>query len=205
MSSNPVVKPSLAALALRLTLAAILIYSAVEKIAVRDSDWGASWATVLWRQRSELPHATNQALLKMLQAREDDEQATRELLHFRSELIAKQQAAVGPLPGALTYTVIQFAVAWGELLAGLALLLGLLTRLAALGVIAIQVGAVVTVTWAQGFSVAYGGGWGYNLALLGMCLALLCLGGGALSLSALLKKRPRPVQQQKEQPTPVPV
>ena len=44
------------------------------------------------------------------------------------------------MPGAM-----QAAVAWGELLGGLAMALGFLTRLAALGLIAIMVGAIVTV------------------------------------------------------------
>jgi len=57
--------------------------------------------------------------------------------------------------------------------------------------IAIQLGAVLTVTWAKGFSFGQGGGYEYNLALLAMCLAVFLLGGGSLSLDALLwRKRP---------------
>src|SRR6476620_132760 len=47
---------------------------------------------------------------------------------------------------------IQIAVAWGELLGGVAIALGLLTRIAALGSIAIMAGAIVTVTGPAGFS-----------------------------------------------------
>src|SRR5439155_23156698 len=46
---------------------------------------------------------------------------------------------------------IQAAVAWGELLGGAACALGILTRAAALGLAAIMVGAIVTVTGAIGF------------------------------------------------------
>ena len=41
----------------------------------------------------------------------------------------------------------QMAVAWGELLCGLGMLLGFLTRLAAVGIIIIMLGAIYTVHW----------------------------------------------------------
>src|SRR5262249_44448100 len=47
-----------------------------------------------------------------------------------------------PHPGHL-----QMAFAWGELIGGFALALGLLTRLAALGIIALMVGAIYEVHW----------------------------------------------------------
>src|ERR1051325_7846671 len=46
---------------------------------------------------------------------------------------------------------LQLAVAWGELLGGVALALGLVTRIAALGIIAIMVGAIVSVHGKAGF------------------------------------------------------
>src|SRR5262245_35115865 len=42
--------------------------------------------------------------------------------------------------------VVQILVAWGELIGGLAIGLGLLTRLAALGLMIIMIGAIVTAT-----------------------------------------------------------
>jgi putative oxidoreductase len=81
---------------------------------------------------------------------------------------------------------IQLLVAWGELLGGIALLLGILTRWAALGLIIIQIGAIYMVTWAQGFSSLQGGGYGYNVALIAMLLALVLLGGGAYAVDRLL-------------------
>jgi uncharacterized membrane protein YphA (DoxX/SURF4 family) len=207
MSSSPVVKPSLAALALRLTLAAILIASGLEKIAVRDTDWGARWASVLWEQHSDVPRTTHLAMLEMLRAREAESEERKAVLAFRNELKSRHASVAGAMPAALGYHAVQFAVAWGELLGGVALLLGVMTRLAALGILIIQVGAVVTVTWAYGFSFSQGGGWGYNLAILGMCLALMCLGSGALSLSAVLKrkKKAQAVPQEQQMATPLAV
>src|SRR2546421_10491703 len=46
---------------------------------------------------------------------------------------------------------VQLAVAWGELIGGIALGLGLLTRLAALGVAGIMIGTIYWLTGAQGF------------------------------------------------------
>ncbi len=90
------------------------------------------------------------------------------------------------VPGTLTYSAIQFAVAWGEILCGLAMLAGLLTRVAALGLIVIQIGAICLVTYPRGFRFAQGGGYEYNLALLAMCLSLLILGAGVWSVDWLL-------------------
>lgn len=76
---------------------------------------------------------------------------------------------------------LQIAVAWGELAGGVAILLGLLTRWAALGLMIIQIGAIYMLTGARGFT-GTGGGYEYNFALLAMCLALVIAGGGFFSL-----------------------
>jgi uncharacterized membrane protein YphA (DoxX/SURF4 family) len=83
---------------------------------------------------------------------------------------------------------IQVAVAWGEVLCGIALLVGFLTRLAAFAMVLIQAGAIYTVTRYQGFE-ATGGGYEYNIALLTMCLALIISGGGWLSVDWLWARR----------------
>jgi putative oxidoreductase len=100
-----------------------------------------------------------------------------------------------PVPTSLTFTSTQLAVAWGEFLGGIALLVGLLTRLAAVGLIIIQVGAIWLVTAPRGFSFDKGGGYEYNLALVAMCLALLILGAGALSVDELLARQRRKTRQ----------
>jgi len=92
-----------------------------------------------------------------------------------------------PMPESLHSAAAQYAVAWGEVLGGAALLLGLFTRLSAVGLIVIQVGAILTVTAARGFSFAAGGGYEFNVALIGMCLALVFLGAGPLSMDRCLQ------------------
>jgi putative oxidoreductase len=92
------------------------------------------------------------------------------------------------MPESLQSAAAQYAVAWGEVLGGAALLLGLLTRLSGLGLIIIQLGAIYTVTAARGFSFAQGGGYEYNVALIGMCLALALSGAGPFSLDHCLRE-----------------
>jgi putative oxidoreductase len=90
-----------------------------------------------------------------------------------------------PLP--LAYLVCFF-----EFFGGIGLVVGLLTRLAALAVAVVMVGAIVKVHWPHGFFVNWsltpGKGHGYeaNLALLAMAVACLIAGGGAWSLDRLL-------------------
>jgi putative oxidoreductase len=90
------------------------------------------------------------------------------------------------VPESLTFSGIQLLVAWGEFLGGLALAVGLLTRLASLGLIIIQLGAIYLVTAPRGFSFERGGGYEYNLALVAMCLALMVLGAGMWSVDSVL-------------------
>jgi putative oxidoreductase len=79
-----------------------------------------------------------------------------------------------------------------ECFGGLAVFLGVLTRPAALGLIVVMVVAIATVHGRNGFflnmSLEPGKGHGieFNLALLGMALALLVGGGGALSVDRLI-------------------
>jgi uncharacterized membrane protein YphA (DoxX/SURF4 family) len=86
---------------------------------------------------------------------------------------------------------LQAAYGWGELICGIALALGLLTRLAALGIVVLQVGAIVQITGKlalAGPAIERTGadytrvGPEYNLALIAMALSLVVIGGGALAL-----------------------
>jgi putative oxidoreductase len=86
-----------------------------------------------------------------------------------------------PLPVAL-----QLAVAWGELLGGVAIALGVLTRIAALGIIAIMAGAIVTVHGSAGFSMQRGG-FEYNFVLIMVAVALVFCGAGTLSLDQVIR------------------
>ena len=89
---------------------------------------------------------------------------------------------IKPLPAA-----VQLAVAWSELIGGIALGLGLLTRLAALGVAGIMVGTIYWLTGAQGFK----SGWDYNFAVIVMCLALVISGGGTLAIDQVIRIKRR--------------
>ena len=89
----------------------------------------------------------------------------------------------------------QLAVAWGELVCGFSFLLGLLSRVAALGIVVIQVGAIAIETAKLDFintDFVKAGlshtptGVEYNFALITMCLAVLAIGSGMVSLDHLL-------------------
>ncbi len=89
--------------------------------------------------------------------------------------------------------VVAYAVCFFEFLGGVGLMLGLLTRLAALAVIIVMVGAIAKVHWRHGLFINWeltpgkGHGFEANLAYIAMALACVIAGGGALSLDALLK------------------
>lgn len=81
----------------------------------------------------------------------------------------------------------------GEFLGSLGLLLGLLTRIAAGGMLVIMVGAISLVHFQNGFFMNWfgaqaGEGFEYHLLVIGMSLALLVRGGGANSLDCSLGK-----------------
>jgi uncharacterized membrane protein YphA (DoxX/SURF4 family) len=83
---------------------------------------------------------------------------------------------------------VQMAVAWGELIGGIALALGFLTRLAALGIAAIMVGAIALVHWPHGFDLRQGG-FEYNFLIIMVCLALILVGGGYLAVDRFFRLR----------------
>jgi len=87
-----------------------------------------------------------------------------------------------PMPGLLGPFV-----ALVEFFGGIAIVLGVLTRLAALGLAATMVVAILTVHLKAGFFNP--GGVEFPLALLGMAAALITTGGGAFSLDALLARQ----------------
>jgi putative oxidoreductase len=83
-------------------------------------------------------------------------------------------------------SIVQVLVAWGELLGGLACLLGLLTRLAAVGLAFIMIGAIATVHGEKGFALK-DGGFEYNFAILVICAAVILLGPGNLALDRFVR------------------
>ena len=92
------------------------------------------------------------------------------------------------------------AVAWAEAVCGAALFVGLLSRLAATGLVVVNVGAIAVATGKVGFvnlqiihrdrfNLQVGSE--YNVALISMCLAVVALGSGKVSLDYLLFGRRR--------------
>jgi putative oxidoreductase len=101
-----------------------------------------------------------------------------------------------PLDEQLLTLTEQRLVGWAELVCGIALLVGLLSRFAALGIVAVQIGAIVLVTGShamQGLTIRKLGGidWRlvgpeYNLVLITMAVCVLILGSGAFSLDRVI-------------------
>ena len=88
---------------------------------------------------------------------------------------------------------LQPAMAWAvlvaatEFLGGLGVLVGMWTRLAALGIACVMAVAVFKVHLPHGFS-AMDGGYEYPFSLLGAALSLVILGGGRFGLGALFRR-----------------
>jgi putative oxidoreductase len=79
-----------------------------------------------------------------------------------------------------------------EFFGGIAVGLGVLGRLGALGIICDMIGAMVTVTFANGLpanATAPGGGYELNMALAALALPVAVLGTGRLSLDEVLRNR----------------
>ena len=87
-----------------------------------------------------------------------------------------------PLPG-----VTGPAVAFVEFFGGIALILGLLTRLASLGLAITMLGAIFMVHLAAGFFLPQG--YEFALALFGAAVALALAGAGEYSADAVIARR----------------
>jgi uncharacterized membrane protein YphA (DoxX/SURF4 family) len=219
MLSDAAVKNSIVPFLLRLALAVIFIYHGWHKIADPGNDWGALWASNLADQSLAPPPDVLHRLDEWEQmnkeqpaggaARADKEpllpeQASERVKNAYRQLATSDYLRRHPETGTLQLqSSLQLLVAWGELVGGIALLLGLLTRLAAVGLIVIQVGAICTVTWEQGFSAARGAGYEYNVALIVMCLALVLLGGGTMAVDQVLRRRREAAAAKPQQPVTV--
>jgi len=97
--------------------------------------------------------------------------------------VGKAFAEMGvPLPG-----IIGPAIGALELLGGIALILGVFTRLAALGLACDMAGAIALVRWRGGFFAP--NGFEFELALFCVAAALALAGAGAYSMDAMLAGR----------------
>lgn len=84
--------------------------------------------------------------------------------------------------------VIGLLVAIGEFFGGLGMVFGFLSRFSAAAGIVIMLGAIALVHGKNGFF-AQGGGFEYNLALIGLLLPVLIAGPGRLSLARFLPRK----------------
>ncbi len=88
--------------------------------------------------------------------------------------------------GVTAPTMTAYAVAFGELLAGAALLVGFCHRTAAVVITVIMVGAILYATGTEGYFLAKG--YEYNLALMAMAFAVFMGGPGAYAYRMQLKR-----------------
>ena len=89
--------------------------------------------------------------------------------------------------------IIAFLIIMGESFGSLGLILGFFTRLSALGLICIMLGAIITVHIPNGFFMNWfgkqaGEGFEYHLLVIGISIPLLINGGGKYSVDGLINK-----------------
>ena len=97
------------------------------------------------------------------------------------------QATVDFMTKNVLPTAVPYLVAFGELAAGLGLIFGFLTRIAAAGMFIEMLGAVLLVHAKNGFF-ADKQGFEYPLTLCLVCFAILLAGPGVYSLDAAMKR-----------------
>ena len=90
--------------------------------------------------------------------------------------------------------IIAFLIIMGESLGSLGLIVGFFTRLSALGLICIMVGAIITVHIPNGLFMNWlgkqaGEGFEYHLLVIGISIPLLLSGGGKFSVDGLINKK----------------
>ena len=84
--------------------------------------------------------------------------------------------------------LVSYLVAYGELLGGLALILGILTRWASTIFITIMLGAIFLIHISKGYDIMHGG-YEYQLLILVLGFFFLANGGGKYSLDTRLKSK----------------
>jgi uncharacterized membrane protein YphA (DoxX/SURF4 family) len=175
----------LAPLVLRLALGLIFIYHGGEKVVIPKNDWGTHWATNLWKKESAVPPEVQ---VKLIQAAKEQGIDPIDILKTQKVLEKVYETTHVSPPPTLAVKGTQVVIAWGEIVGGVLILVGFLTRLASAFMVIIQLGAIATLTWYKGFSFGEGG-FEHNIALIAMSLALICLGSGAYALDKMWRPR----------------
>ncbi len=88
---------------------------------------------------------------------------------------------------------LQLPIALAELIGGILLVVGVLTRVAASIFAVIILGAIFHIRWENGFFIS-DGGWEWDLIMLAAVLTIIVAGPGRISISHLVKKIPRFLQ-----------
>jgi putative oxidoreductase len=87
----------------------------------------------------------------------------------------------------------QLPIALAELIGGVLLVVGILTRVTSSIFAVILLGAIFHIRWEKGFFVSQGG-WEWDLVMLSVVLTIIAAGPGRVSISHLVKKIPRFLQ-----------
>lgn len=90
--------------------------------------------------------------------------------------------------------LVALLVVLAEFFGSIGLIVGALTRIAALGIGSVMLGAILLVHLPNGFFMNWGGtqageGFEYHLLAIGLALALMVRGGGALSIDRIIAGR----------------
>ena len=87
----------------------------------------------------------------------------------------------------------QLPIALAELIGGILLVVGVLTRITGTVFSVILLGAIFHIRWENGFFVSKGG-WEWDLVMLAAVLAFIVAGPGRISIVHIVKKIPRFLQ-----------
>ena len=85
---------------------------------------------------------------------------------------------------------LQLPIALAELIGGILLVVGVLTRISAAIFSIILLGAIFHIRWENGFFISQGG-WEWDLVMLAVTLSIIIAGPGRVSISHVIKKIPR--------------
>ena len=88
---------------------------------------------------------------------------------------------------------LQLPIALAELIGGILLVIGVLTRITGTVFAVILMGAIFHIRWENGFFVSKGG-WEWDLVMLAAVLAIIVAGPGKVSISHVAKRIPRFLQ-----------
>ncbi|MFB5603072.1 MAG: DoxX family protein [Candidatus Nitrosomaritimum aestuariumsis] len=88
---------------------------------------------------------------------------------------------------------LQLPIALAELIGGILLVIGILTRISAAIFSIILLGAIFHIRWENGFFISQGG-WEWDLAMLAVTLSIIVAGPRRASISHIVKKIPRYLQ-----------